>query len=387
MRVAQAYQFVNQVMSEILGEENVVQEDLSNIVELGTRLEDAMGVENFIRQMNDVIGRDIFVNRVYSGRMPSILRDAWEYGSITRKTRMNLLDATENETWSLEDGEVYEQDQFYKANVSIKYFNNRLTFEIPMSIAERQAKSAFKSATDMTAFIGMIYTAIENSMTVQIDGLIQRAVNNAICETIYDEYEGGDLTAKSGVRAINLLYLYNEIADQDDQISDPKLALTDGKFLRYASMTIMNYVDRIKNMSKLFNAEGNDTFTPADRLHLTMLSEFRNAADVYLQADTWHNEMTKLPASDTVPYWQGSGTDFEFSNTSKIDVKTKSGHDVSVTGVLGIMFDRDAVGVSNLDRRTRVHVNDKAEFVNSWYKADMGLWNDLGENFVVFFIA
>lgn len=387
MNVAQAYEFVNQIVPEILGAETIVKEDLSNIVEIGTSLENAGGFENYVRQLNDVIGRDIFVNRAYRGRMPNVLRDAWEYGSITRKTRMNLLEATENESWELQDGQVYEQDQFYKPEISVKYFNNKITFEVPISIAERQVKSAFKSASDMTAFVAMIYNAINNSLTVQIDGLIQRTINNAIGDTIYDEYSSGNYDASSGVRAVNLLYLYNQQADVSEQISSPLLALTSGKFLRFASMTLMNYVDRIQNMSKMFNAENNDTFTPRERLHLTMLSEFKNAADVYLQSDTFHEEYTRMPESDNVPFWQGTGTDYNFTNTSKVHVKTKSGHDVEISGILAVMFDRDACGVSNLDQRVRTHVNDKAEFVNSWYKVDMGLWNDLGENFVVFFVA
>ena len=85
------------------------------------------------------------------------------------------------------------------------------------------------------------------------------------------------------------------------------------------------------------------------------------------------------------------GTSFEFAKTSKIDVTIRTANggtkDVSVSGVIGVMFDRDALGVSNLDRRVTTNYNPKAEFFSNWYKFDCGYFNDLNENFVVFYIA
>lgn len=141
-------------------------------------------------------------------------------------------------------------------------------------------------------------------------------------------------------------------------------------------------------MSTLFNVGGKARFTPEDRLHTILLSEFASAADVYLGSDTFHDTMVALPNAETVAYWQGSGTDYGFASTSKIQLtKTASGDAVTVTGVLGIMFDRDAAGVSNVDRRVTTNYNPKGEFFSEWHKFDAGYFNDLNENAVVFFVA
>ena len=85
--------------------------------------------------------------------------------------------------------------------------------------------------------------------------------------------------------------------------------------------------------------------------------------------------------------WQATGKDYAFEDVSKIDVTSASGAHVSVSGVLGVMFDRDALGVTNLDKRVTTNYNAKAEFFNNYYKFDAGYFNDTNENFVVFFIA
>jgi hypothetical protein len=138
----------------------------------------------------------------------------------------------------------------------------------------------------------------------------------------------------------------------------------------------------------LFNIGGTDKFTPKEFLHVVLLSDFKKAANVFLQSDVFHDNFTELPGAEEVPYWQGSGTGYAFTDISSINIKTASdGTAVNTSGILGVMFDRDALGVTNLDRRVTTNYNPKAEFYNNWYKFDAGYFNDTNENFVVFFVA
>ena len=147
------------------------------------------------------------------------------------------------------------------------------------------------------------------------------------------------------------------------------------------------YIDRLKSMSTLFNVGGKERFTPREDLHVVFLTNFAKASDMYLQSDTFHKELVALPNYESIPYWQGTGTDYDFDNASKIYVKTASGNDITINGVVGVMFDRDAVAVNNFNRRTTSKWNAKAEFTNYWNKCDARYFNDLNENCVVFFIA
>lgn len=384
MKVEQVYNLVNDITKEHVGEENLIKEDLSNVVDMGDTIANTMGYENYCKQLVDHIGKMIFVDRAYSIPTPSVLMDGWEYGSILEKVSTVMPEATENESWELENGQSYDPNVFTKPDVLSKFYNDKVTFEIPMSFTEKQVRSAFSSPTQLNSFFSMIRNQISNSMTVKLDGLVTRTINNMIGETFYNLDNAGTYTGKTGVKAVNLLYLYNQTVSTpltaDEFIRTPEA-------IRFAVNIFKNYIDRLKKMSTLFNIGGQQRFTPADRLHVIMLSEFKNAADVFLQSGTFNDQYTALPGSETVTYWQGSGTGYAFSDTSKIYLKTAAGHDVTATGILGIMFDRDALGVCNKDQRVTSNYNPKAEFYNEWYKMDAQYFNDTNENFVVFYAA
>lgn len=384
MIVKQIYTLVNDVTSEILGKTDILKEDLSNVVDIGKELFSNTEVDNYVKSLVNRVGKTVFVNRKYSGKVPSILMDSWEFGSVLQKISADLPQATENESWELENGTSYDPNIFYKPTVSAKFYNSKITFEVPLSFTEKQVKESFNSASELNAFISMLYNAVEKSMTVKTDALIMRTINNMIAQTV-----DGD---SSGVRAVNLLKNYNTLKGLSGaNVLKANKALTDPDFLKYASMQIALYADRLGTMSTLFNQGGKERFTPKDMLHIVLLSDYAQSTKTYLESDTFNDELVKLPTAETVPYWQGSGTSFEFTKTSKIDVKIRTSNgstkDVSVSGVIGVMFDRDALGVSNLDRRVTTNYNPKAEFFSNWYKFDCGYFNDLNENFVVFYIA
>lgn len=389
MEVKQIYEIMNGITNEMLGDSAVVAEDLSNIVELGQQFESVVGLDNYVRKLPDHVGRVIFVNRKYGGRVPSVLYDGWEFGSILEKLAARIPEAVENEDWSLNDGQSYDPNVFHAPDVYGEFWNKRTTFEIDMSITEDQVKSSFSSVTQLNSFLSMIQMSIENSLTIKLDALIMRTINNMIGETMYAEVPGGTYTGRSGVKAVNLLYLYNVAmyGETTGSYLSADAALHTPEFIRFASMTMGNYVDRIKVASTLFNIGGEMRFTPEDLLHVVLLSEFKNAAAAYLQSDTYHDEYTRLPEAESVAFWQGSGTDFAFESTSEVKIKTASGHDVDVSGVVGVMFDRDALGVCNQERKVNTHYNEKASFWNYFYKQFAGYFNDTNENFVVFYIA
>ena len=208
MQITQVYDFVNEATKEALGQEAIVNEDLSNIVTIGEEVFNANAMDKYVKALVNRIGKTIFVNRVYQGSAPSVMMDGWEYGSVLQKVATNLPEAKINETWELEDGQSYDPHVFHKPKgVISKFYNEYVTFEIDMSFTEDQLKMSFNSAAEMSGFVSMLYTSVDNSMTVKIDELIRRTINNMIVETIHDDYGSDDLDSKSGAKAINLLYL------------------------------------------------------------------------------------------------------------------------------------------------------------------------------------
>lgn len=394
MKVTQIYDIIKSVSSEVLGETGLVHEDLTGIVDLGNEVFNQNAVDNYVKSLVNHIGKVVFVNRPYSGKVPSVLMDAWEFGSVLEKISADIPQAEENDTWNLIDGTEYKQDVFHKPTVSAKFFNSKVTFEVPVSITERQVKESFSSAAQLNGFLSMIYNAVEKSMTIKTDALVMRTINNMIAETLDADKtafgfvpstnEKVDYSKASTVRCVNLLKLYK---DKTGTTLTADAAITTPDFIRFAAYTMGLYSDRLQTISTLFNVGGKERFTPKDVLHTVLLSDFAAAAKTYLYADTFHEDNVLLPKAETVASWQATGKDYAFDSVSKINVKSASGANISVSGVLGVMFDRDALGVTNLDKRVTTNYNAKAEFFNNYYKFDAGYFNDTNENFVVFFIA
>lgn len=396
MEVKQIYTLINSVSGEVLGRTDIVAEDLTGIVDLGTEVFNQNAVDNYVKSLVNHIGKVIFVNRPYAGKVPSVLMDAWEFGSVLEKISADVPEAEENDTWNLTDGQTYSQDVFHKPTVSAKFFNSKVTFEVPVSITERQVKESFSNAAQLNGFISMIYAAVEKSMTIKADALIMRTINNMIAETVLADVQafgataagdmtGADLSSASTARCVNLLKLYNDKTGVNTPLTAAK-AITDPDFIRFASYVMGTYADRLQSISTVFNVGGKERFTPKDMLHVVLLSDFAKAAQTYLYSDTFNRGDVLLPQAETVPFWQGSGQNYEFASTGHINVKESTGKAVEISGVLGVMFDRDALGVCNLDRRVTTNYNAKAEFFNNYYKFDAGYFNDTNENFVVFFI-
>ena len=378
MKVTQIKDLVNNSLKEINGSSVLLKEDLSNVVDVGKELLNNDDLDRFVKKLVDKVGKTVFNARVYQGSAPSVLMDAWEYGSVVEKIDSDLPNVEENDSWNLQDGKSYDQDIFYQPKVSAKFFNSKVTFDIPMSFTQTQVKSAFSSATELNSFISMLMTKVQNAMTVHLDGLIMKTINN---------FTANVLNAKKGMQVVNLLDMYNKNSTTKVTADN---ALTNPDFIKYANLMINTYRDRLTKMSTLFNQAGLNKFTPTDNQHLVILSDLASASKVYLESDTYNQDNVKINNYDTVPYWQGSGTNYDFSDTSKIDVAIKDGtttKEVVQTGILGVLFDTSALGVSCQNPRTTTAVNARAEFYTNFNKYDAMYYNDLNENYIVFMIA
>ena len=388
MKVTQIADLVNGITSQVLGKSaELTAENMSGLVDVGTQLTDSHNIDNYVKSLADRIGKVIFVDRPYSGSAPAVFYDSWDYGSILEKISAEMPSATTNETWELTDGHDYSQDVFHKPVVSAKFFNKKVTFECEQSYTERQVKSAFISPSDYNAFLTMLYNSVDKAMTIKIDGLITRTINNMIAETVKAEFPAvsdGDYSKSDSVKAVNLLKQYNTTFSKTLTKAN---CLFDPDFLRYSAYVIKTYTDRIKKISTLFNVGGKDRFTPTDKQMLILHADFAAREDIYLSSDVYHNEIVKIPNYSTVPYWQSSGKGFEQDITTGISVVCNDNTAINMSGIVGVLFDHDALGVTCSDRRVNTYYNAKAEFFNNFYKFDSSYFNDLNENFVVFFIA
>lgn len=381
MLVEQVYELLNQITGELTGKEDLVTNDLSNVVDVGTAIFDATSVDNYVKSLVNKVGKFIAVNRPYKPPYPNIKREAWEYGSVLQKVRCAIPEAEANPSWNLVAGEGANQFLFKPPTVTTQFWNSKTTYDISMSFTEMQVKESFNSRSEMMAFVGMIENAIQTSKTIKEKGLAEQAISNFIGEKIYNN---------NGV--VHLVSMYNDAYNPETDIT-MATAMYDPSFLRFASVQMMLYKDRLRDATNVFNLGTVPTFTPEEYLHVCVNSEFAKSVEAYMTADTYHDAMVALPNYDTVNFWQslrddpgglGVKTYYNINTTTAIDITTSAGHDVAKAGIVAIMFDRDAIMLCNENDRVTTAYNAKQEFVNNFYKFDISLFNDLNENGIVF---
>ena len=383
MDVKQIYSLVNSITQELIGDSGLIKEDMSNLVDVGSSVL-ANNSDNYVKALSNRVGKTIFNSDVYKPSLvPNVMRDLWEYGSILQSVNAVIPDAASNDSWDLTNNQDYSPNIFYKPSVSQKFFNKRCTFEINMSFTEKQVKESFNSQTELNSFINMLYQTVENSFAIKAESLVQRAINNAIAETV--NHESG---VNNSLIFVNLLDKYNaEHGLSDDSALTADKCLNNLDFLKYIAFQILRYRDLLKSPSKLFNTEGILRLSNAENINTVMISEVFQRINVFLESGLFNPEKLSLTNIFTIPYWQGSGTGFAFDDISTVKVKTASGTDVTQSGIIGCMFDKNSIGVCNSEKRVTTNYNPRAEFYTNFYKYDCQYFNDLSQNCVVFYIA
>lgn len=392
MEVKQIASILNStIVPEAMGGEDItLAEDLSNIVTVGEQVSQYLTVgnnmDNAVKKVIDKVGKTINWTRPYIGMAPNIIRDSWEYGSILEKNRAALAEYAENPAWGLVNGTDYLDGKYYMPDVSSKLFNKKTTFEVNMSFAERQFRESVLSAAGVASFFGMIESRITDSMTVALDALSMRVIDNFAIEHFKADGKG----------VINLLAAYNTAYSQS---LTAEAALTDKAFLRFACMEIMLWRSRMRGIGQQFNLEQFDTHSPYEDQRMILHTDFAAGVKVFLESDTFHNDLLKFGEYAEVPYWQ-SCKGFTHANTMKIGGKPASGpwssvyegetinqNTASCEYVIGMVLDRDACAICCEDSRVASQYVPKGEFYTNFYKRDAEYLNDLAENGIIFTLA
>lgn len=376
--VNQIYTIINDVAKQTFGENAITAIDTSTLVALGNEvLKSDENTENFTNTLVDRIGRTIFSTRAYTtDNSEGMVREPFEYGCILQKIYVDLPDARENKSWEIGKNEYTPSfAPVIKPKLKQKLFNKQSTWEIDVTIPDFMFRTAFTNATEMAVLIDAIFTAMENMMQIALENNKNLTRANFIASKIHSNKPCG---------SINLLQEYNTLTNQTLTVD---ACMRDLSFLKWSTQQINLWAKRLNKMSTLFNDEGYKRFTPQSDLIVNVLQDYDSAINSYLQSDTYHNEMTKITSSySTVPYWQGSGENYAFEDTSKIVVKIGAETTITETGILAIMYDRDAMGVTITERRGTTQRNNKDEYTDYFNKATYGYFNDLSENGIVFYV-
>ena len=375
-KVEQIYTLVNETAKESMGEKAIAVKDVSSLIALGDSvLSSASDTENFLNTLVDRIARTVFSVRRYETDTEGMVRHPFEFGCIVQKIYVDMPEAKQNNSWEIgKEGYTPVFAPVIKPTAKQKLFKGITTWEVDVTIPDYMLRTAFLNETSMATFIDAIFTAMDNMITLALEN----NANLTRASFIARKLKGGKPCG-----AINLLHEYNTLTSASLTVEG---AMMNAEFLAWASRAINLWVKRMSKMSVLFNEEGYKRHTPKDKIVVNLLQDFTSACDTFLGANTFHDELVKLPMYDSVAYWQGAGESFDFNDTSAIKVKIDESNTIEKKGIIGIVYDYEAMGVTLNERRSTSERNNHDEYTNYYNKANIGSFNDMSENGIVFYL-
>lgn len=397
----QVKEIVQSAINQARGANAVSLTDLKDFVSLGETIYSNEWQNDFLSALVDRIGRTIIINRSYSSQVKGLKKDEFTFGAILQKLDVEPMTTDYDRAWTFNssddpdglggtnDGYTAGVFKIKKPTVYQTLFSSFNVWSFEVTIPDMQLRSAFRSAEEMGAFIDAIMVALQNSITESVDAA-GRMVYSTYAAIKCAETFG---TGASANTAINLLTGYNTLVGVGNEITAAE-ALASPDFMRYACKIINLYVKRMQDMSVIFNGLGRKRFTPKEDQLLTLNSDFVAAYETYLMSTTFHDNLVELGEYDEVNFWQGSGT--AYADHMKIDVTTPAfaigdgdpdTWTVSADGVIGVLADTRALGVTIYDRYSAAPRDELKRITQYKEAANIGYFIDRSENGIVFLVA
>jgi len=375
MTVNQIYQLLNDTANQCYGSNAVATLDLENMLALRDTVFGS-DTEQFLNVLVDRIGKTVIRTLDFTSTFPNFIMSDFEFGAVLQKLSVAPFSAVQADNWEIGQGgfnsNLYKID---KPTVYQDFFKTANTWEIDVTIPDVMFKQAFISAENMDAFITAIFDTISTSLNIQLENETRLAILGFIGEKI---------NASNGV--VDLLSLYNLTASTPITTADSAMVSKD--FLRFAGKTMRNYISYMRKPSVLYNVPGRVRATSRDNMHCMILTEFASACETYLDSDTFHDDLVKLPYYTEVEYWQGTGaTAPNFADCSSIDVEIPSdGTKVTTSGIVGVFCDREAIGTGLFDRFSAVDRANRFRMSNYTEGVTIQTFVDTSENGVIFVV-
>lgn len=383
----QIYTIVNEVASQAMGTTAIKVVDNTGLVSLGaTVLGSDATKNNFINSLTDRIGRTIVSFRAYHSHFPDFERDSIEWGNILQKLKIGMPDAEQDLSYDLVDGESVDQYKINKPKVNQLLFTSETPWQTHITVHLDELEKAFLNANAMGTFISGMFGEVQNRIELAMENLSMDCVNNYIGELFIRR-------TSSPHRVVNLLTEYKK-KTTIDYTTKPEDALDDEDFLKYVVRRInsisstMEYMTNGYYNSTTGSVEGEiskaySRHTPKSEQKLMLFIDMVNALKTNMNSKAFNMEQVAIDIPfTTVPFWQS------LQSPSEINVKTSSGTPVTQSLIMGVMYDREAMGTFKKKYKSlTTPVNAAGQYYNVFYHMITMYYNDLTENGVIFLLA
>lgn len=370
MAVKQIYDIVNSVNSQTMGVTDLTVVDEQGLISLGQTVLTTNGLaDTWLNSLAQRIGRTIISFREYKSKYSDMVLDSMQWGNIVQKIKVSMPEATEDESYTLVDGKSIDMYKVANPKVTQSFFTTETPYQFFVTIKREQLEEAFTSETAMNGFIGAIYGEVQNAIELSLEGLARNCINNFIAERV-----------SSKKASYNLLEMYNTETNKNLTVAT---CLHDKEFLAYCVSRINLISKYMENMTKIYNDGTQTRHTPKALQHLRVLEDFESRLETVVQYQAFRDGYVKLNNYHTTSFWQS------IKNPDKINLKKASnGVALEQSNIIAILYDRDALGLYKKDSwNSTTPFNSAGGYYNTYYHHKELYFNDLSENFVVFYLA
>ena len=374
MTTEQIYGLVNSVVDQAIGDSGIVAVDTSSLVSLGdVVLSSSTNTEAFLNTLAQRIGKTIIRYRMYRNKLSDLVVDDFTFGAIVQKIRIQMPEAEADQSYGLTDGSSVDHYQIAKPTVDQKIFVTRTPYQYKLTIQQAHLKEAFTGEDAMGRFISAVFGELRNAIEKGLEELGRTCIGTAIV-----------VVDGSSNQTINLVTEYNALGHS---LTAGPAVMEDKDFMRWAIARINQVYDYMQDMSVLYNDTSIPTFTPEEDIRFKCHSDFVRKAQMVLQADTFNKALVDLPSYSRINYWQDSqvGDKYGVKQDRPDPLNPGQTTTVTVNNVIGIMYDKDALGTYKKDEiAATTPLNAAGLYYNTYYHEKQLWFYDPSENLVVF---
>lgn len=361
------------------------------IVDLGEKLNIQDGditngtpADIFFKALMSQLGKIVVDTRSYVAQLPKLFVDPINWGLFQEQITIELSDVMIDEMWNpngfvawntapsggvypgVEEGKRIAAIEFgcYKPPVSAKLYKKAHAIMVALTTAREQMFTAFTGLAQYESFLAGLFNSVENTIQLKAEVYALMTVSMGIAK------------ARANGNEINLLSEYKVYKPS----ATAATALQDPEFLRYALMRIAETKDNIRRFTELYNNHEHVTF--AAEPNTILLNKFSIAAKFNLKADTYNAEMIGIGDYDKVSAWQAAITStdtnpYNFAAASSISLSDAAAAEAGltgegageITGVVGVIYDRLAMGVTIDKKKTTSQYSASRDTTNFFYHA------------------
>lgn len=379
MNFEQAAQLLNAVHNQVTGESAIAPTSTADFVSTATTTLKA-GYDPVINAITQIIGRTIFSNRPYSRKFRGLQMDSQRWGAITRKLQVVDKDFEDSAEFNLVDGQSVDMYKINKPEILQTNFYGANIFQKSVTIFRDQLNNAFRGPDEFGEFMSMVSQNTSDMIEQNYETMARMTLANFI---------GGKMAANNGV--IHLLTEYNRATGQSLDAQTVMQPANYPAFMQWVYGRVAQLTSMMTERSQKFqiNITGKEVnrHTPYADQMVYINSQALNEITARVLADTYHDNFLTFAETEGVNYWQAIDNPYSLSVTPNVlqaDGTIATGDPVTTDKLFGVIFDRDALGLTVInDVAATSPLNARGLYWSQWYSWTIRWFNDFSEKGIV----